>query len=266
MIHINFLTCQIIDWPTPFFFVPFNRDWSSPFFFVLSPQTNHIYFTVTQSKAQTDTEHWTLNTTLILKLLNCTLSNFRCLCNFFWSLLFLGCNLPGQALSSLYLSYLSLTVYNFMFLHESSPMTYFTLVLSQSPSHYFGSVCLLSSQMHLSAYTFTDTFSTLIVPLHSLHFHICLGSGRKLALIKMYPRLLSHSKHVSPSHDASEHAYHTYIWSVIGFNYFFSNWCTCYEPMMAFLIGWWGHILHSSFSTRISICAVNGLFLETCTH
>ena len=104
-----------------------------------------------------------------------------------------------------------------MLLHESSPTSYFALALSQAPSHYFGSVCLLSSQMHLSAYTFTDT---LIVSLHSLHFHICLGPGRKLALIKMYPRLLSHLKHVSPSHDASEHAYHTYIWSVIGFNYF----------------------------------------------
>ena len=124
----------------------------------------------------------------------------------FLSLLFLGLHYPAGlfTLSSYYLSW---TVYHFAFLHESSPTTYFTLALSQSPSRYFGSVCLLLSQMHLSAYTFTDT----LVSLHLLHFHICLGPGRKLALIKMYPRLLSHYKHVSPSHDASEHAHHTYI-------------------------------------------------------
>ena len=153
------------------------------FFFVLFPQTNHIYFTVTQNR--NTNRHRTLNiehNTYFLKLLNCpypTLGVYAIF--FFFVFIIFRLTRPGFSLYHLIISHGQFT--NFMLLHESSPTTYFTLALSQSPSHYFGSVCLLSSQMHLSAYTFTDT---LIVSLHSLHFHICLGPGRKLA------RLLSH--------------------------------------------------------------------------
>ena len=161
MIPINFLANvpnnRIAN---AFFFVPFNRECS---FSTAKPYLLH------SNTEQSTNRHRTLNTTLILKLLICTLSNFWCFLLFFFFVFIIfqaSLTRPGFHLIILFIT--SLTAYHFAFLRESSPTTYFTLALSQSPS--LEACVFQSSQMHLSAYTFIDTFSTLIVPLHSLHF------------------------------------------------------------------------------------------------
>ena len=92
---------------------------------------------------------------------------------FFFVFIIFRLTRPGFSLYHLIISHGQF--YHFMLLHEkfSNDLLYFSVV-TVTVTLLLESVCLLSSQMHLSAYTFTDT---LIVSLHSLHFHICLGPG-----------------------------------------------------------------------------------------
>ena len=146
-----------------------------------------------------------------------SLSNFRCLCNFFFVFIIFRLTLPGRAFHFIILlslmDSLPFCVSAWKFSNDLLYFSAVTVTVTLLWKRVSPIIANASQCIHIH-------WHSRIVSLHLLHFHICLGPGRKLALIKMYPRLLSHYKHVSPSHDASEHAHHTYIWSVISFNYF----------------------------------------------
>ena len=157
-----------------------------------------------------------------------SLANFRFLFTFFLIVILQASYPAGLFTLSSSLS-LTLTVYHFAFLHESSPTTYFTLALSQSLSRYFGSVRLPFITNASSACTFTDTY-TLIVPLHSLHFST-FALGQAGLHSSNVPKAFVSLETCSSFHSAYSNAIHTHKFE-LSLVFCSRNWCTCrYEPM-----------------------------------